>query len=260
MSDAVRAIILAAGQGTRLRPLTDEIPKCLVHIRGIPLLGYQLETMRRLNVTDITVVAGYKAEKLVPVGFRKVVNHEYQEMNMVGTLFTSGALDFDDSDVIISYGDIIYESNVLEALLESTADYSVVVDYKWLEAWSVRMDDPLTDAESMVIDENLDILELGKKPKSLEEIQAQFVGLLKVKSAEIGNFVAFWRDLPLGGSYDGQPFENMFMTTLLQLLIDSGKKIRAVPIQGGWLEIDEPSDISAFEELERIGYLSFPVP
>jgi len=250
-----RAIVLAAGQGTRLRPLTNSLPKCLVRVNGKPILEYQLDAFRAGGVTDIVVLAGYKQEMIVYQEIRKTVNPRYAEMNMVGTLFNSTALDNEACDVVLSYGDIIYEDEVLQAILSNEDPISLVIDLDWLKAWSTRMENPLEDAETLLLDKNQNIREIGKKPLSLDQIHGQFVGLIKIKSSTLAAVKEFWLGLDRDAKYDGNCFDDMYTTSFIQLLIDAGWPVRAVPIRGGWLEIDTPDDIEAFHTLKKLGYL-----
>jgi choline kinase len=178
----MKAIILAAGQGTRLRPLTNDRPKCMVEFRVKPIIDYIIETMIGANLTSISIVTGYLDNVLKKhlskhnnISFYH--NENYQTTNMVHSLWRAKS-EFDD-DLIISYSDIIYSRDVLEKLINSSHDISVVIDKNWRELWSLRMDDPLQDAESLILDENENILEVGKKVDSYDKIQGKYIGLIK---------------------------------------------------------------------------------
>lgn len=82
----MKAIILAAGQGTRLRPLTDHKPKCLVELAGKPMLEHQLTTLRGAGINEIHIVAGYCAEQLDRSDITRHLNLDYASTNMVTTL------------------------------------------------------------------------------------------------------------------------------------------------------------------------------
>src|SRR5687767_12917090 len=106
----VKAIILAAGSGSRLAPLTDDRPKCLVPVKGTPMLAWQVRALRAAGVSDISVVAGYRADQIeheaTQLGLRTYLNPRYDVTNMVYSLFC--AADALNDDVIVSYADIVY--------------------------------------------------------------------------------------------------------------------------------------------------------
>ncbi len=237
----MRAIVLAAGQGARLRPLTDDRPKCMVAYKGITLIDRILASLRTAGISDIVVVKGYKADSLHPPGARTFVNENYAAGNMVATLFT--VEDEIEGDVVITYSDIAYGPSVVRKLAESDADISIVIDLAWRELWQKRMSDPLADAETLKLDGRGRVRELGKKPWSYADIEGQYIGLIKLTARGAERLRALYTRLDRTALYDGQPFEKMFMTSLLQRAIDAGIEVRAVPIRGGWIEIDAPSDL-----------------
>lgn len=252
----MQVMILAAGQGTRLRPLTDEMPKCLVKLLGKSLLQRQVDILNTHGVGDLTVICGYRADKLLEEGYRVVLNKDYLNTNMVATLFSAQRYISDEKDLIISYGDIIYESKVIEALSLSNAPISVVVDRKWRDCWEMRFENPLVDAETLKIDEKGFIKEIGKKPSSYDDIQAQYIGLVKVRSDYVEKIKTIYKNMDRMINYDGKDFANMYMTSFIQHFIDIGIEVKAVQIDNGWLEVDSISDLKAYEKLYDCGKLS----
>ena len=105
-------------------------------------------------------------------GDRLKENPRYFETNMVWTLFS--AEEELEGDLIISYGDIVYSREILQTLLDSKSDISVVIDKDWESYWRARNDNPLDDAETLRLSKNGRILELGQKPQSVDEIQGQY--------------------------------------------------------------------------------------
>lgn len=237
----MNAIILAAGEGSRLRPLTLEHPKCLIEYQGKPLIDYQLEALRNLGIQKIILVKGYKAESVSRPGVLTVSNPDYATTNMVYSLFC--AEKYFDDDLIVSYGDIIYEKSILEALIQSDSDFSVTVSLNWKELWERRMQDPLSDAETLKLDGEGNIRELGKKPCSYDEIQGQYMGLLKILQKFLPTVQSVYHHLDPQTLYEGRDLQNMFMTTFIQILIDRGYPVKAVPVTGEWLEVDRLEDL-----------------
>ena len=122
-------IVLAAGQGTRLRPLTNTRPKCLVNINGKSLLDWHMLVARRGGIKNIAIVRGYKREMIDEPHVTYFENMEYKTTNMVETLWCAESVFGDE--FIVSYGDILYETRVLENLLSTNYAVGVVVDRGW---------------------------------------------------------------------------------------------------------------------------------
>ncbi|MCS5607976.1 MAG: NTP transferase domain-containing protein, partial [Alphaproteobacteria bacterium] len=111
----MRAIILAAGQGTRLAPHTNDRPKCLVELAGKTMLSRQLAVLNNAEIGDVILVGGYCADQLKPYASNIILNTDYGSTNMVHSLFCAqSAMDGCD-DILISYSDIVYEDHVLQA-------------------------------------------------------------------------------------------------------------------------------------------------
>ncbi len=250
-----RALILAAGEGTRLRPLTNDKPKCMVPLLGTSLLERQIACLKRQGISDIHIATGYKAEQIQALGYPTSFNAHYHKTNMVSTLFC--ALNFieQSGDLIIAYGDIVYDDINLRTLLESDGEIALMIDKKWRDLWSLRLENPLEDAETLIMDNNGYVTELGKKPDSYERIQGQYTGLIKIRDHELANFIRFYQQLDRHAYFDGKDFDNMYMTSFLQALIDAGWQAKAALVNNGWLEIDSVADLEQYELLAKQGKL-----
>jgi len=242
----MKMIILAAGQGTRLRPLTNDKPKCMVEYKNKTIIDSILEVAKKCNLENIAVVNGYKKEVLEEYlkneNLKFYTNKEFYKTNMVSTLFC--AKEFMNDDIIISYADIIYKEEVLEKLIASKDDFSVVVDKEWKALWSQRMDNPLDDAETLKVRDSK-IVELGKKPNSYDEIEGQYIGLIKISKTILGKVISYFENLDKDSLYDGKDFENMYMTSFIQMMIDDLCDVKPVYINGGWVEIDCVDDMKS---------------
>ncbi len=252
----MRVILLAAGEGSRLRPYTLDRPKCLVELGGNSLLGHQLAALQQLGLRDIHICTGYRREQLEAFGYPTHHNPDYASTNMVTSLMCAADLFDGNDDVLIAYADLVYEARVLEALCECPAPLSTTVDLLWRQLWSLRNEDPLNDAETLKLSPSGDVAELGKRPASLDEIEGQYMGLIKVRASHALDFVKTYRALSPDVLYDGKPLSEMCMTSFLQHIIDSGQPIRAVLVEGGWLEVDTAGDLEIYGALLREGRLS----
>ncbi len=252
----MRAILLAAGEGNRLCPYTLDRPKAMVELAGVPLVLRQLETLRSCGVEDIVVVTGYRADAIEALGIPTRHNAAYDRTNMVTSLMCAADLLDGSDDLVIAYTDIVYERRVLEDLLACAEPLCIAVDRQWRRLWELRSADPLADAETLRLDARGFVLELGKKPRTIDEIEGQYMGLIKVASSAAPELVRIHSDLDPDASYDGKDLGNMYMTSFLQHLVDLGHPLRAVPVDGGWLEVDTVEDLERYNEMARNGSLS----
>ena len=249
----MKVIILAAGEGTRLRPLTLNNPKCLVELFGKSILQWQIDIFNDFQIKNIIIVKGYLEKKINLPNITYYINEKFSTTNMIETLFS--ARNEMNESIIISYGDIIFEKNVLNELLTSQADISLVVDTNWLNYWKQRFKEPLDDAESLVIDDEGNISSIGQKIKKLDQAQAQYIGLMKFQGKGLEQLKSFYdqsKALSKSGKNPLNPnldFNKSYMTDLLQGMINNGIKIKAVPIKNSWLELDSYNDYLLYSQM-----------
>lgn len=237
----LKAIILAAGEGTRLRPYTLDRPKCLVEVDGLSLLDRQLAVLATEAIHPIVLIGGYRVEMLKRPGIELRINPRYAETNMVWTLFC--AEDDLEGDVLLCYGDIVYSREILQALLRSKADIAVAIDHDWESYWRARNENPLDDAETLKMAADGRILEIGQKPKSLAEIEGQYMGLIKFSAKGTQLLKTMFHDANLAGVLRGKTLEKAYVTDLLQAMVDLDYRLDAVSVHGGWVEVDTVNDL-----------------
>lgn len=237
----MKAIILAAGRGSRMRNLTDERPKCLVELRGKTLLDWQLEALRATGIADIAIVTGYKRELLANRGLVEFHNARWAETNMVSSLACAQAW-LQAGPCIVSYSDIFYGPLAVQSLMTSIASLAVTYDPNWLVHWTKRFDDPLLDAETFRMTPEHVLTEIGNKPKTVDEVQGQYMGLLRFTPdgwAEV---------LRIRAGLTSEQCDKMHMTGTLQRVIEAHRIcIEAVPYHGGWGEIDSKEDMDVYQ-------------
>lgn len=254
----MKAIILAAGRGSRMGHLTKDRPKAMLPFLGKTLLERQVENFISSGVSKIIVITGYMDNAIDIVGIKKIKNENYATTNMVESLFCSRG-EWDDT-IIVSYGDIVYERSVLRKLISSGHDINVVVDRKGKEYFMDRFGkDYLDSAESLKFGNDGTIRRLGDARPMSEDVEGQYIGLLKftsVATKEISDI--YDRDK---ASYWGKPwmrsknFENGYMTDMVQRLIDEGRKVYPVITEGGWLEFDSEEDQKLYNTWNEKGTL-----
>ena len=256
----MKAIILAAGEGKRLRPLTKNKPKCMIQLFGKSLLEWQIKTFQECGIHDIIVVTGYHNETINFSNIKCIKNQKFNQTNMIESLFC--AKDYLNQDVIISYGDIVFERKIIKNLMDSNNNFSIVVDLDWKDYWNIRFKNPILDAESLKMDQTGTIQNIGQKVTSLSEIEGQYIGLMRFKAEGIEFLKKFYESMktkalngenPLNKSI---PFEKSYMTDLLYALIKNGQKLKAVTTHNGWLELDTIEDFQLYTKMYKEGTIT----
>lgn len=251
----MKIIILAGGRGTRLKHLTENKPKCLLEFQGKSLLETQLSLYHRLGIDNIVVIKGHLGHMINFPGVTYYIEKEI--FNMLNALFF--AEPELQGDVVISYGDIIFQEDVFQKLLDDSHDISVIVDMEWKRYFAARFGNPYSDAESLILDKNNKIIEIGASNPPPEKVQSQYIGLIKLSNKGCDIFKDVYhseRNKYWGKKWiRGKIFEKAYMTDMLQVIIDKGFDIYGVPIKNGWLEFDTVDDYENYLKWEKDGQL-----
>ena len=235
-------IILAAGQGTRLKPFTDNTPKCMLPVHDRPILHWQLNAIRSLGITDIVVVGGYRNESIIAPDTVRIYNPEYRTTNMVQSLWC--ARQRFSTGFITSYGDIVYNADILKQLMDADGDICVVVDRAWKPYWNKRTDTVLDDIESLTINPDTGLIQsIGQKVRCLDEVEGQYIGLTAFRRDGIQNVREYMSNHSIA---------KMYGTDLLQGLINEGVSVTPVWIDGGWFEVDTMRDWTVAESISKV--------
>lgn len=236
-------------------PLTADRPKGMVALAGVPLLARQIAVLRAAGIADITLVGGYRADQLQELGQPVILNAEYETTNMVTSLMCARTVLSGDVDVVVGYGDIVYEPAVLQALMRPDGDLIVTADRGWRALWDARMDDPAADVESFRVNADGTLAELGRKPRSLDDVQGQYIGLIRVPAGQQRRLLDTYDSLDPLAWNDGQSLDRMFMTSFIQHCVDEGWRVVPAWIDGGWVEVDTPQDLARYHAMSRDGTL-----
>lgn len=137
----MNAIILAAGMGTRLRPLTNDIPKCLVPVLGVPMVEQQIKFLHQAGIRDIILVSGYKAERLDYLidkyGVKIVANERFDTCNNIYSLYKVQKF-FGDSFII--EGDVYMSANPF-VTIPSVSSYLAAWRDNYTREWGLMVDE-----------------------------------------------------------------------------------------------------------------------
>ena len=248
----MRLVVLAAGAGTRMRPLTDDRPKAAVPFLGRPLLDWTLTAARECGISDITVVGGHRSERLEGFGVHLLRNPDFASTGMVATLMAADQYFRDE--LVVSYGDIAYRPEVLRALLASPAEIGVVVDLDWQAYWERRFADPLANAESLRMSPDGTIRSIGQTVNRIEDAQGQSIGLMIFRGRGVKALRRAWTRATTDAAYRRPilghrlSLAKLALADVLDELITGDVPVKAVPIHGGWVDFDTPEDMAAAEE------------
>ncbi len=234
-----KAVILSAGQGKRLLPLTEERPKCLLPFHGRTLLEWQVAALAENNIRDVTVVTGFHAEAVeaelrarpdLGAQVRCLFNPFFEVADNAGSCYL--ARDIMHGAFVLLNGDTLFEPALLaRAMAQASRPITVTIDRK--ERY---------DSDDMkVVDEGGRLLRIGK---DLEHCTGESIGML------------FFRDG--GGEAFAQGLEHVlrqpgglrrwYLSVIDQLA--SGVEVGVASIQGlGWCEVDFPRDMAAARDL-----------
>jgi choline kinase len=226
-----------------------------VELAGRTLLNRQLAVLAKAGIDDILLVGGYRADQLAAWPHPLVVNHDFASTNMVYSLFCArDALDGSD-DILIAYSDIVYEARVVRALAAASGDIAVAVNTDWQALWQARMDDPLSDAESLAMAPDGRLLEIGRKATDYAQIEGQYMGLIKVAAGQTSRLARVYDEMAELPRYAGATHGNMYLTDFLQRLCDLNWPVFGVKVDGGWLEVDSVEDLTVYQGLAERGEL-----
>ena len=242
----MRAIILAAGSGLRLGQHTKDIPKALLDLNGKSILERQISLLREHGVNEIFVVTGYKREKYVLKDIEYIFNPRYSETEQLASMMVARTKIFDD--VLIIFGDIIFDSQILQQILASNDDIAIAIDLDWEKSYNERPDNPKSLADKVLINQKK-ILQISAKETSLDiknQAVGEFLGIIKLSGNGSKTIIKKYEELEkshVGKFHDADSLEKAKLVDILQELIDSKIEISPISIAGKWCEIDTPNDL-----------------
>ncbi len=235
----INAIILAAGRGSRMKDLTDQQPKCLVKIAGKSLLDWQISALKDSGIHNITIVRGYKADR-IKGNFKTLENNRWAETNMVKTLMCASSL-LQKVECVVAYSDILYHPDHIRQIRKTQGDICITYDTQWNTLWKLRFKNPLSDAETFKQQNGL-LLEIGNRANHIDEISGQYMGLIKITPAGWEQITSLMEDMPTA------QIDKLDMTALLKELLKKKIQINVVPVSGKWCEVDSETDLICYEK------------
>jgi phosphoenolpyruvate phosphomutase len=260
-AESVRAVILAAGFDERLMPLITDKPKAMLDVKGKSILERQVDALQQTGVRQVAVVRGYKKETVALPGRGKgpgvdhvkfYDNDAFEESGEIESLLRAGAEL--SGAVVVLYGDILFDRGILERLLRSGDDITIVCDRSWPDTRGGREE----SGADLVIEspaprrhhrflEDEQVVRVSDIGMTLDpgRATAEFIGMAKLSPRGCQILGEVYRELREQGDgrvHESPSLRKAKLTDLLQEVIRRGHAVTSVGVYQGWLEVDTFDD------------------
>lgn len=229
MTRIEKAVILAAGRGTRMRELTAQLPKPMIEVRGKPVLRHIVEGLRDARIAELLLVVGYRADAVRDFfgdGSRYDIAIHYKTQTVQdGTgRVVELAQDFvDNRPFILAYGDILVDRANYKRMVELPDDVEAIL--------TVTRGEDVSKGGAVFVDDEMNLVDLREKPKPDEPTSPWYNAGLYAFRPGIFDFTAKLKPSPRG-EYE--------LTDAIRDLAQSGKKVRALELTGEWADVRDP--------------------
>ena len=232
-----KAVLLAAGKGTRMRELTNELPKPMIPVRGKPILQHIVEGLRAAGVTRFQIIVGWRAEVVRDFfgdGSRFDASVEYvtQEVQDGTGRVVELAREFAGADpFILSYGDILVDP----------ANYRRLADLGGAEALISVKHNPgeIAKGGAVFVNERFEMTDLREKPKPGEPTSPWYNAGIYTFRPSIFEFTAKLEKSPRG-EYE--------LTDAIRSLALSGQRVQGLELSGDWADVRDPEVLAQLNE------------
>jgi len=246
----MKAVIIAAGYGSRLGEETKEKPKGLLDINGISIIERQVSLFKKNGIRDIIIITG-PFDNFGIEGIKYVKDEHFDEHDVLGSLMA--AKRELTGEIITSYSDIVFEEKILLDIIKSKELISIPIDLDWEKSYIGRTEHPKSEADNVLLkDEQIIEIKKGIFQKDKNEKIGEFLGPIKFSAEGIKIFVNTYEKLEKNHSgifHNAPSLKKAYLTDLLQELIDSKIKITPIFINGKWCEIDTQQDLENARKL-----------
>jgi len=234
----IKAIIVAAGHDKRIEPLNEDVPKCLLDVKGKTILERQIENIRGCGINDIIIIKGYKQELIDIPDVKYYINPDFENNGIVTSLFF--AEKEMNTDFIFLYSDIIFDKRLLEKLLKNNADVCLVADLDWKKRYDERV--KLSTGEVELVEVRNDYITKIGKNINPKKGHGEFIGLamFSKKGAETlkkcyKNSLKRYKNKRF---HESPSIIKAYFTDIIQEIIDNDFQVHHLDVYGDWIEID----------------------
>lgn len=224
-----KAVLLAAGRGTRMRGLTESLPKPMLEVQGKPVLQHIVEGLRDNGLTSFLIVVGWRADVVTNFfesGSRFGVAIEYQTQTVqdgTGKVVELARGFVANDPFVLSYGDILVEPENYARIRAALTDSEAVL--------SVKRSDDVSQGGAVFVNERFELTDLREKPKPGEPTSPWYNAGIYAFRPTIFDYIAKLERSPRG-EYE--------LTDAIRNLALAGNKVQAVEIAGDWADVRDP--------------------
>jgi dTDP-glucose pyrophosphorylase len=229
MTKIDKAVVLAAGRGTRMRELTNDLPKPMIEVRGKPVLQHIVEGLRDAGVRRFLIIVGYHAETVRNFfgnGQRHNVDIDYVTQTVqdgTGRVVNLARNFVGDSTFILSYGDILISPVNYKRVIDLPDDCEAII--------TVTRGEDVSKGGAVFVNEQMELVDLREKPKPGEPKSPWYNAGLYAFRPPIFQFIANLKPSPRG-EYE--------LTDAVRDLAHSGRKVQALELTGEWADVRDP--------------------
>lgn len=231
----MKAVILAAGQGTRIRSVHGEHPKCLIEVDNTTILDHQLDSLSLAGIRDVAIVVGYEKEQIINHVMKRkgrnlqrihfIENPAFAITNNIYSLWLALEWLRGDSFIVLN-ADVIFDAEILDIAVRSKSPISMIVDPLW------------RDETMKVIIHGNRVMQMSKKILR-EHFSGTYIGITVFSKTIQPRFFDKMSSLISAGRV------NDFFNVGVQELVDEGVHVGYTNTDGlAWAEIDDPTDLS----------------
>ena len=238
MSKIDKAVLLAAGRGTRMRELTTDLPKPMIEVRSKPILQHMVEGLREAGVRQFLIIVGYRADAVQNFfGDGSRYNIEIQYATQVVQDGTGRVVDLarnfaGDSPFVLNYGDILVDPANYERLLDLPDDVEAII--------SVKHGEDVSKGGAVFVNDQMELVDLREKPEPGEPTSPWYNAGLYAFRPSIFDFTAKLKPSPRS-EYE--------LTDAVRDLARSGKKVQALELAGAWADVRDPEILAKLNQL-----------
>ena len=246
----MKAIILAAGSGTRISKNFPALPKALIQVNNISIISRQISLFKKNGIDEIIVITGPFKEKFSMPDITCVYDQKFEEHDILGSLME--ARDHIFGDVIITYSDIIFEDLILKKILQTNLDIGIAVDLDWMKAYEDRNSHPISEAENVLFDNSRNILEIRKNIQNSNLETGEFLGITKLSNNGCKLLLKRYDEIRNDNNspfHDAKSLTKAYLIDMIQELIESKIEVKPIFISGKWCEIDTIDDLKIAEKM-----------